>query len=163
MRDWAGAGVPWLLTACQTNELKLSYLRSSSTTFFPTLKRGEQVSVFKRSSSNYLANIGRRTGWASSYSKQKTPETVVSLGAKLADLTSKVDKSVDLTTANNILLNTVVKRVEDLEIKVETNAGALHDNKIKVNFQEKRISSLETKRSWSISWKIAIAKKIWGS
>lgn len=73
------------------------------------------------------------------------PETTVSLGAKLADLTSKVDRLVDLTTANNILLNTVVKRVETLETKVETNAGALHDTGVKLNSQDKRISHLENK------------------
>ena len=73
------------------------------------------------------------------------PETIVSLGAKLSDLTSKMDKLVDLTTANNILLNTVVKRVETLETKVETNAGTLHDTEVQLITQNKRITHLENK------------------
>lgn len=76
------------------------------------------------------------------------PETIVSLGAKLADLTPKVDKLVDLTTDNNILLNTVVKRVETLETKVETNVGALHDTRsigVQLISQDKRIIHLENK------------------
>ena len=73
------------------------------------------------------------------------PETIVSLGAKLSDLTSKMDKLVDLTTANNILLNTVVKRVETLETKVETNAGTLHDTEVQLITQDKRITHLENK------------------
>lgn len=73
------------------------------------------------------------------------PETIVSLGAKLADLTSKMDKLVELTTANNILLNSVVKRVETLEAKVDTNAGALHDTGVKLDAQDERVLDLEMK------------------
>lgn len=77
--------------------------------------------------------------------RQKMPETIVSLGAKLADLTSKVDKLVKLET---------------LETKVETNAGALHDTGVKLKSQDKRISHLENKWTCLTSLRIGIGKII---
>lgn len=70
---------------------------------------------------------------------------MVSLGVKLNDLTSKMDKLVDLSTANNTLLNSVVKRVEGPETNVEINADALHDTEGKLNSQDERVSHLENK------------------
>lgn len=75
-----------------------------------------------------------------------------SFNARFDELETRQGKLLELSTSNNTLLNSVVRRVDKIDTRTEVLTGELHDQGVKLDLQEKRVAELEGKLQQSMEY-----------